>query len=146
MSVHREYKVKYIHSSNTSTTFTMYPPGYMFQPTWAIIRPHIWTGSFDYGTFWDPKLFIKILLQCCVLLDILRLKQTLKRQMSIKKIMLVKSSSVLQNWRTNIIFLIDIFLFNICFSICFDSNPLNAELNPICHLPSVIRSSPYFPH
>ena len=28
-------KIKYIHSSNTSTTFTKYPPGYMFRPTWA---------------------------------------------------------------------------------------------------------------
>ena len=65
-------KIKYIHSSNTSTTFTKYPPGYMFRPTWTIIRPHICTGSFDYSTFWDSKLFIKMLLKCCVLLDILK--------------------------------------------------------------------------
>jgi hypothetical protein len=84
-------KIKYIHSSNTSTK---HPLGYMFWPNRAIIRPHIWTGSFDYSTFWDPKLFTKVISQCCVLNDILRLKQMLKRQMSIKKIMLVKNSSV----------------------------------------------------
>jgi hypothetical protein len=33
-------KIKFKHSSNTSTTFTKYPPGYMFRPTWAIFRPH----------------------------------------------------------------------------------------------------------
>ena len=54
--------IKYIHSSNTSTIFYKLSTGYMFRPTWAIILPYIWTGSFNYSTFWDPKLFIKILL------------------------------------------------------------------------------------
>ena len=86
---------KYIHLSNTSIyTSKKHPLGYMFQPNWAIIRPHIWTGSFDYSTFWDPKLFTKVVSQCSVLINILRLKQMLKRQMSIKKIMLVTNSSV----------------------------------------------------
>ena len=53
-------KIKYIHSSNTSiNTSTMHPLGYMFRPNRAIIRPHIWTGSFDYSTFWDPKMSYK---------------------------------------------------------------------------------------
>jgi hypothetical protein len=33
--------IKYIHSSNTSTTFYKLSTGYMFQPSWAIIRPYI---------------------------------------------------------------------------------------------------------
>jgi len=50
------YTIKYIHSSNTSTTFYRVSTGYMFRPSWAIIRPNIWTGSFDFSAFWDPKL------------------------------------------------------------------------------------------
>jgi len=48
--------IKYIHSSNTSTTFYKVSTGNMFWPPWAIIRPDIWTGSFDFSAFWDPKL------------------------------------------------------------------------------------------
>jgi hypothetical protein len=48
--------IKYIYSSNTSTTFYKVSTGYMFWPTWAIIRPYIWTGSFDYSKLWDLKL------------------------------------------------------------------------------------------
>jgi hypothetical protein len=33
--------VKYIHSSNTSTTFYKVSTGYMFRPSWAIIGPYI---------------------------------------------------------------------------------------------------------
>jgi hypothetical protein len=47
--------IKYIHSSNISTTFYKVSTGYMFRPSWAIIRPYIWTGSFDFSAFWDPK-------------------------------------------------------------------------------------------
>jgi hypothetical protein len=51
------FKIKYIHSSNTSiNTSTKHPLGYMFRPNRDIIRPHIWTGLFEYSTFWDPKL------------------------------------------------------------------------------------------
>jgi len=53
----QQRNIKYIHSSNTSTNFYKVSTGYMFRPTWAIIRPHIRTGSFDYSTFWDPKQF-----------------------------------------------------------------------------------------
>jgi len=33
--------IKYIHSSNTSTTFYKVSTGYMFRPTCAIIKPYI---------------------------------------------------------------------------------------------------------
>ena len=33
--------VKYIHSSNTSTTFYKVSTGYMFRSSWAIIGPYI---------------------------------------------------------------------------------------------------------
>jgi hypothetical protein len=33
--------IKYIRSSNTSTTFYKVSTGYMFRPTWVIIRPYI---------------------------------------------------------------------------------------------------------
>jgi len=43
----------------TSTTFYKVSTGYMFWPSWAIIRPYIWTGSFDFSAFckawWWPK-------------------------------------------------------------------------------------------
>jgi len=32
--------IKYIHSSNPSTTFYKVSTDYMFQPSWAIIRPY----------------------------------------------------------------------------------------------------------
>jgi len=32
--------IRYIHSSNTSTTFYKVSTGYMFLPSWAIIRPY----------------------------------------------------------------------------------------------------------
>jgi len=51
--------IMYMHSSNTSTTFYNVSTGYMFRPTWATIRPYIWTGSFDCSTFWDPKLLYR---------------------------------------------------------------------------------------
>jgi hypothetical protein len=43
--------IKYINSSNTSTTFYKVSTGYMFQLYWAIIRPYIWTGSFNFSAF-----------------------------------------------------------------------------------------------
>jgi hypothetical protein len=50
----------YIHSATTSiNTSTKHPQGYMFRPSRAIIRPHIWTGSFDYSTFWDSQTVYK---------------------------------------------------------------------------------------
>jgi hypothetical protein len=53
-------KIKYIHTSNTYVnTSTKHQLGYMFWPNLAIIRPNIWTGSFEYSTFWDPKLSYK---------------------------------------------------------------------------------------
>jgi hypothetical protein len=48
--------IKYIHSSNTSTIFYKVSTGYTFRSSWAIIRPYIWRGSFDFSAFWDPKL------------------------------------------------------------------------------------------
>ena len=51
--------LKYTYSSNTSTTFYKVSTGYMFRPSWAIIRPYIWTGFFDFSAFWDPKLLQK---------------------------------------------------------------------------------------
>jgi len=61
----------------------------MFRPNRAIIRPNIWTGSFDYSTFWDPKTVYKMALQCCVLNDYIKIKTDVKRQMSIKKIVFI---------------------------------------------------------
>jgi len=43
--------IKYIHSSNTCTTFYKVSTGYMFRPSWVIIRPYIWTGFFDFSAF-----------------------------------------------------------------------------------------------
>jgi len=48
--------IKYMYSSNTSTTFYKVSTGYTFRPSSAIIRPYIWTGSFEFSAFWDPKL------------------------------------------------------------------------------------------
>jgi len=35
-----------------STTFTKYPPGYMFRPTWAIIRPDDGPGRLKHVAWW----------------------------------------------------------------------------------------------
>jgi len=48
--------INYIHSSKTSTSFYKVSTGYIFRPTWAIIRPYIWRGLFACSTFWDPSL------------------------------------------------------------------------------------------
>jgi len=48
------YHKIYIYSSNTSTTFYKVYTGYMFRPSWAIIRLYIWTGSFGFSAFWHP--------------------------------------------------------------------------------------------
>jgi hypothetical protein len=56
---------KYIHSSNTSTTFYKVSTGYRFRPSWAIIRPYIWKGFFDFSAFWDPKLLQRYLFNRC---------------------------------------------------------------------------------
>jgi len=48
--------IKYIHSSNKSTTFYKVSTGYTFRHSWAIIRPYIWTVFFDFSAFWNPKL------------------------------------------------------------------------------------------
>jgi len=56
-------EIKYVHSSNTFiNASTNHPLGYMFRPNRTIIRPHIWTGSFDYSTVWDPKTVYKVVL------------------------------------------------------------------------------------
>jgi len=57
--------IQYIRSSNTSKTLYKVSTGYMFRPTWAIIRPFILTGLFDYSTFWDPKLYKDVIKMLC---------------------------------------------------------------------------------
>jgi hypothetical protein len=35
---------------------------------------------------------------------------------------------------------------HVALNVLLNFNPLNAEVNPICHLLALIRSSPYIPH
>ena len=66
---HKYHKI-YIYSSNTSTPFYKVSTGYMFRPSWTIIRPYIWTGSL-FKCILGSQTVTKMLLKYWVLLNIL---------------------------------------------------------------------------